>query len=478
MWVGVSWPITSAREAGRPLGGKERLLELPPRVALGFGAAIACLVATVVVTTRLEAVRDEQAALVHRATETLMALEGLESSYRLAVAAVEARLRGEPSPAADGDGRALDRLAPALERAKRLTGDEPELRDGLERLGPLLEDVERRARAALSAQARGDATATRAYLAAQAHAHLTEVEQAFSGLEAAQARALERRHATWRRASVTGAVVFSLATAALLVLILLAARLVRSEIRTRERLSAERAEMLALQQQLMAIVSHDLKSPLAAMKGAAALIARSEAAGDQHREDARRVVSNARRMERLIRDLLDFSRLRSGQALPIHPAPMDLVDTCRWAVSDLGRDAEGQVSVEQRGDVTGCWDHDRVEQVVTNLVSNALKYGPPLRPVRIVVDGRGDDVLLSVNDEGGGLPEALQEAIFEPFRRGVAGDPAAPRSSGLGLFVVRRIAEAHGGAVTVDSAPGRGTTFTLRLPRRTAPPAAPAPAGG
>lgn len=431
-----------------------------------------------VVTTRLEAVRDEQATLVHRATETLVALEGLESSYRLAMAAVDARLRGETSPATEGDGRALDRLGPALERAVRLTEDEPELRARMERMGPLLEDVERRARAALAAQARGDGATVREFLATQEPSHLTAVERAFSGLEAAQARILERRHATWRRASITGAVVFAVATAALLVLILLAARLVRSEIRARERLSAERAEMLALQQQLMAIVSHDLKNPLAAMKGAAALIARSEAVGDAHREDARRVVSNARRMERLIRDLLDFSRLRSGQALPIHPAPMDLVDTCRWAVSDLGRDAEGLVSVEQHGEVTGCWDHDRVEQVVTNLVSNALKYGPPERPVRVVIDGRGEDVLLSVKDEGGGLPAALREAIFEPFRRGVEGDAAAHRSSGLGLFVVRRIAEAHGGEVTVDSAPGRGTTFTLRLPRRTAPAAAATPAGG
>lgn len=455
----------------------ERLFDLPPRVALGFTAAVLSLVVTVVVTTRLEATRDEQARLVHQATETLLVFEALESSYRVAIATLDAQLRGAPAPDPDSAQRALARLAPAVEKASRLVADDEDQRALVQDLGQLLLDLGRRAEVALAAQSRGDTAVATAFLKELGPAHLSALDELFSGLEKSEAVLLERRYATWRRASVTGAVVFTLATAALLVLILLAARLVRAEMKVRERLSAERAEMLALQQQLMAIVSHDLKNPLAAMKSAASLIVRCDAIDDEHREDARRVVSNARRMERLIRDLLDFSRLRSGQALPIHLGAVDLVDACRRAVSDLGRDAEGLVSVEGLGEVTGLWDQDRIEQVVTNLVSNALKYGPPLRPIRIVVDGRGPEVLLSVTDEGGSLPEAQREAIFEPFRRGVAGDAQAQHSSGLGLYIVRRIAQAHGGEVTVASAPGQGTTFTLRLPRRTAPAAASAPAG-
>ena len=470
-------PIDSGLMAGRPIGGMARLLDLPPRVALGFTAAVLSLVATVVVTTQLEATRDEQARLVHRTTETLLAFEALESSYRVAIATLDAQLRGAPAPDPGAAQRALARLGPAVERASRLVAEDPDQRALVEDLGQRLLDLGRRAEAALQAQARGDTGEAAAFLAELGPAHLSALDALFSGLEKSEAVLLERRYATWRRASLTGAVVFAAATAVLLVLILLAARVVRAEMRVRERLSAERAEMLALQQQLMAIVSHDLKNPLAAMKSAATLIARCDAIDDEHREDARRVISNARRMERLIRDLLDFSRLRSGQALPIHLDTVDLVDACRRAVSDLGRDAEGLVSVEGRGDVTGQWDRDRVEQIVTNLVSNAMKYGPPLRPIRVVVDGRGPEVRLSVQDEGGALPEALREAIFEPFRRGVAGDAQAQHSSGLGLFIVRRLAQAHGGEVTVESAPGAGTTFTLRLPRRTAPAAAPAPAG-
>ncbi len=454
------------------------LLDLPPRVAVGFAAAVICLVATVVVTTQLEATRDEQARLVHESIQVRQALEVLESSYRVALATLDAQLRGTPAPGPEPVRRALDRLRPDLERVATLVARDEEQKKLLAELTPMLLGLADRARQALEAQARGDVAQARAFLDELVPANQTGPDHLFSEMESAQAALLERRHGTWRRSSVTGAVVFSLATAVLLVLILLAARLVRSEIRARERLSAERADMLALQQQLMAIVSHDLKNPLAAMKSAASLIVRSERIEDEHREDARRVVSNARRMERLIRDLLDFSRLRSGQALPIHLDTVDLVDTSRRAVSDLGRDAEGLVSVEALGDVRGSWDQDRLEQVVTNLVSNALKYGPALRPIRIVIDGRGEEVLLSVSDEGGALPEAMREVIFEPFRRGVAGDAQAHHSSGLGLYIVRRIAEAHGGAVTVDSAPGRGTTFTLRLPRRTGRADAPAPAGG
>jgi signal transduction histidine kinase len=447
-------------------------------VALGFGAAILCLAATVLVTTRLEAARDEQARLVQHTTETLLALEALEAATRTAAISLDAHVDGGTLWERDLTQRSLDRIEPLLARVEGLVSDEAEQRDRFAQLAPRVRRLAGLVRASLAAMARGDQRGAHAVLDRLGPPTMAPLDELFRALVDAEATLLTARHLTWRRASVTGAVVFGLATATLLVLILLAARLVRAEIRARERLSAERADMLALQQQLMAIVSHDLRNPLAAMKSAAALMARSQDLGDEHREDAQRVVSNARRMERLIRDLLDFSRLRGGQSLPIQPDHADLVDLCRRAVSDLGRDAEGRVTVEGRGEVAGRWDRDRLEQVVSNLVGNAVKYGPARSPIRIVVDGSGDEVLLSVHDEGGGLPPEQQAAIFEPFRRAVAGDANEARSAGLGLYIVRRIVEAHGGTVTVDSAPGLGTTFTVRLARRPAPAAAPAAAGG
>lgn len=447
-------------------------------MALGFAAAVLCLVVTVVATTWLEATRDEEARLVQHTTETLLALEALEGAFRLSTTSLDAHMGTGAAWEQELALRALDRVEPALARVDRLVADEPQQHERVGRLAPLVRAVAARARQVLASLAAGDRSRAQALLGEVGPVERVAVDELFRELVDTEARLLEQRYTTWRRASITGAVVFAIAAAALLVLILLAARLVLSEIRARERLSAERADILALQQQLMAIVSHDLRNPLAAMKSAADLIVRCESIDDGHREDARRVVSNARRMERLIRDLLDFSRLRAGQALPIHPDQTDLVEACRCAVSDLGRDAEGRVAVEGRGDVSGYWDRDRLEQVVANLVSNAIKYGPAPRPVRILVDATSDEVRLSVHDEGGGLPAGAHDAIFEPFRRGVAGDAQETRSAGLGLFIVRRIAEAHGGGVTVDSAPERGTTFTVRLPRRPAPGAAPPAAGG
>jgi signal transduction histidine kinase len=438
---------------------------------------VLCLVATAGVTFHLEASRDEEARRVAHSSSILLAAEELGSSLRVAAGTLHASLGAGEAWEREVTARELSRLEPRLARLELLVQGDPAQRARVERLAPAVRGAGASLAGALAAGWRGEReavaeTALRVgpEVRALADGPLAEVQRA----EQAE---LARRHLAWRRRSVLGAVVFTVASVALLVLLVGAARLVAAEMRARERLSAERAGMLEVQQQLMAVVSHDLRNPLATMKGAASLIARGPAPGADHREEARRIVSNARRMERLIRDLLDFSRLRAGVGLPVTPTDTDLVEVCRRAVADLGRDAEGVVAVDERGDPTGRWDPDRLEQVVQNLVTNALKYGPASAPVRILVDGAGDEVRLLVHDEGGGIPPALHAAIFEPFRRGRAGDAEATRSAGLGLYIVRRIAEAHGGAADVDSAPGRGTTFTVRLPRRAAP-AAPAAADG
>lgn len=437
--------------------------------------------ATVVVISWLEHGRDEQARLVQHTTEALLTLEEVESAVLVVTASVDAQLGLGADWERSLTAQALDRIEPGLAKLEALAADAPEdagryrrLSDGVRGLiGPIEE--------ALAAQRAGEQHRAEALLAGVGPASVAPVQALVVEAEQAERTRLALRQGSWRRAALTGAAAFGASTLVLLLLILAAARLVRREMGLRERLSAERAEMLALQQQLMAVVGHDLRNPLAAMKSAASLIARSGEVDEDHREDARRIVSNARRMERLIRDLLDFSRLRSGRGLPIQQDEADLVALVRRAIADLGRDADGRVAVEGRGEVWGRWDPDRIEQVVANLVVNALKYGPPQRPVRVVVDGtaaEGAEVHLSVHDEGGGLPAEQHELIFQPFRRGRAGDSQERGSAGLGLYIVAKIAEAHGGAVSVESALGRGTTFTVKLPRGRPPAAAPAAAGG
>jgi signal transduction histidine kinase len=447
-------------------------------VAAGFVAAFACLLATALVTLTFEAVRDEQARLMLRASSTLVAVEQLEVAVKVLATVGPSAARGLEVPERLAQSAERRRVVPALDALELLSADEPSLREQVQQLRPMVLGMLEAAEvtgAALAAGRTGEAGG----LGTPEQLHSMELAVALlEEMEREEGQILAQRESSWRRAAVAGLVVFGLATLTLLALILAAARRVRTEIRERERLAGELEAQLGLQQQLMAIVGHDLRNPLTTMKAGAALLARSAELPEARRDDAGRILSNARRMERLIGDLLDYTRLHAGVELPMAPAEVQLVDLARRAVSDLGRDAEERVTVEGRGDVGGVWDPDRLEQVVANLVTNALKYGPPRRPIRVVVDGSDGEVALSVSDEGGALGQQAQQGLFEPFRPGRAATGGPGSSVGLGLYVVRRIAEAHGGRVAVESAAGRGTTFTVRLPRGRAPRTDPPPAGG
>jgi signal transduction histidine kinase len=166
-------------------------------------------------------------------------------------------------------------------------------------------------------------------------------------------------------------------------------------------------------------------------------------------------------MERLIRDLLDWSRVQGGVPIPISTREADLHAVCQ-RIADEHRDREGdRIRVQREGDTRGVFDPDRMEQVVANLLSNALRYSPPETPVLVRAVGTPHELRLEVHDEGPGIPPEAQEHVFEPFRRG-PGETGA--GVGLGLFIVRVLAEAHGGAVDLSSGPGR-TAFVVRFPR-------------
>ncbi|MFY0580399.1 sensor histidine kinase [Cystobacter fuscus] len=118
------------------------------------------------------------------------------------------------------------------------------------------------------------------------------------------------------------------------------------------------------------------------------------------------------------------------------------------------------------GDFEGIWDADRLVQLLGNLGKNALDYSPPGTPVDFVLHAEVDAVRVEVHNEGPPIPARLLPEIFEPFRRAVSGEPTPSSGLGLGLFIVQRIAQAHGGSVEVRSTEDAGTTFTLCLPRR------------
>jgi two-component system, sensor histidine kinase and response regulator len=220
-------------------------------------------------------------------------------------------------------------------------------------------------------------------------------------------------------------------------------------------------EALELNEKFVAVLGHDLRSPLSAITMAATLI-REQSAEPFVDKSARRILRAGNRMARMIDHLLLFARARSGQMPPIAPREVSLAKLVQTVLEDCETERCDRVEVQVEGDVEGTWDPDRLAQVTANLITNALRHGLRDGSVRVDLDGRNkDEVCLMVANEGT-IAEDLLPEIFEPFRSSSGG-------LGLGLFIVRSFVNAHGGTVEVRSPPREGTCFRVRLPRHTAP---------
>lgn len=225
-----------------------------------------------------------------------------------------------------------------------------------------------------------------------------------------------------------------------------------------ERMTDELEQSLRLHETFVAALNHDLRTPLHAISlGASMLIERSDS------DVARRIASASDRMERMLDELYDVARMRLGEGLELRHRPGDLEAIVRDVVREAElRRGDRAIALEIDGDTRGEWDLSRLARIAANLISNALAHGDPSGPVRIAVDGASaDEVRLAVWNAGE-IPAEVLPRIFEPFRRG------KQRGSGLGLglYIVRAIASAHGGVVSVTSTAHAGTRFEVRLPRR------------
>jgi PAS domain S-box-containing protein len=222
-----------------------------------------------------------------------------------------------------------------------------------------------------------------------------------------------------------------------------------------------------LKEDFLSMASHEFRNPLTALRLQVELLARRlrKATAPEAWLERQLAVVEAQidRMEGLLGMLLDVSRINAGR-FALELAELDLAELTREAVERFRPEVEATgTELRVRADgVKGRWDRMRLDQVVTNLVSNAIKYGNRL-PVEVEVAERGDAAVLVVRDHGIGIqPESLA-AIFERFERG--GNVGAVQGLGLGLWIVRKLVEAHGGEVSVASIPGAGSTFTVVLPR-------------
>jgi PAS domain S-box-containing protein len=210
-------------------------------------------------------------------------------------------------------------------------------------------------------------------------------------------------------------------------------------------------------------LGHDLRGPLTTIMIHSVLMQRRTASTAAVVEPLGKIIASTKRMTRLIDDLVDFARGRTGE-LQLKPAPLDLAELCREALYEVTLPhPTRRVELTQFGDTRGEWDGDRLGQVVQNLASNAIEHGAPSSDIEISVGGLDDAVRITVTNAGPSIPDELREHLFDPFRRG----GKATKGAGLGLYIVKEIVAGHGGTIDFTSDVEK-TVFRVELPRRLA----------
>jgi signal transduction histidine kinase len=245
----------------------------------------------------------------------------------------------------------------------------------------------------------------------------------------------------------------------------------RRALEERERLLEDRRQAVAARDQFLAVAAHELRTPLTTLvllvdhltaSSSADLTddAKTETVARQQLAMLKRQVD---RLRALVAEMLDVSRITRGN-LNLEPRWVDLREVVREVLDRFALEVERHqvmVSVDAPAPVHGTWDATRLDQVVTNLVSNALKYGAG-RPIEISVRAGTSRAMIVVRDHGVGIPLEEQAAVFGPFARAVATKHHA--GLGLGLWISQQIVHASGGSITLESRPGEGSTFTVELP--------------
>lgn len=224
---------------------------------------------------------------------------------------------------------------------------------------------------------------------------------------------------------------------------------------------AQRRALLA--EHMVAVASHDLKNPITAIRMASDLLDR-HVQDDRGRQLLSGIGSSVDRAQRMIVDLLDFAAVRLGQGIGINRQSLDLAELVSDCVGEFRLAfPAARIRMLSRGRGLFDVDRDRLQQMLGNLVANSVAYGDLGHPITVTTDLSGEKALLAVHNHGHCIDEALLPVLFEPMARGSDKQNPLP-SIGLGLFIVKMIAEAHGGRVSMTSRRVYGTTFVIELP--------------
>lgn len=232
-------------------------------------------------------------------------------------------------------------------------------------------------------------------------------------------------------------------------------------------LTVERDRIERFRELFIAMLGHDLRNPLSAlMTGAHSLLLYPEMA-DRPKRTIERMQRSVHRMSRMVDQLLDYTRTRSGGGIPVVATPANIFALCRETVQELEQFNPGRrFDLLVTGDGEGEWDVDRLGQVFSNLLGNAITYGHADQRIQIILKGDVTSIRGEILSYGPPIPAAALPHIFDPFRRANLAKAAATTGLGLGLFITREIIRAHSGTMSVSSSVEEGTSFVFIIPRR------------
>jgi PAS domain S-box-containing protein len=234
------------------------------------------------------------------------------------------------------------------------------------------------------------------------------------------------------------------------------------------RLLDEREQTVRFAEKFVGVLGHDLRNPLNAITMGAAILERRGAIDGTDARRVKQIASSANRMARMVDQLLDMTRARLGGGIAISRSSTDLVAVVAGAIEELAT-ANPAVEIRQAlpAKLVGMWDGDRLAQVVSNLVGNAIEHGELARAVTVTAaldEEQSGTLTLAVHNHGRMIPDRVLPFLFDPFRRGTRDPNSKTRGLGLGLYITREIVLAHGGSVRVTSSIADGTKFTVTLP--------------
>lgn len=221
----------------------------------------------------------------------------------------------------------------------------------------------------------------------------------------------------------------------------------------------------------LAILGHDLRTPLGAIYTSSKFMLDTEELAEPHLTLTSRIASSSTRMASMVGDLLDFTRSRLGSGIPIVRAEMNVAKVVHEVVDEIvAAHPDRKVEIERRGEeLRGEWDCARISQAITNLITNALEHGSEGATVTVEVCGDAKEIEIAIHNQGPPIPPEKLNGIFNPMKaqeETVTAASAGPTGNlGLGLYIADRIIIAHQGRIEVKSSGGRGTTFTVHLPR-------------